>query len=100
MTSAKIVTTTIGSLGDIHPYLALALELQRRSHRVTIATSHYHAARIQSEGIGFHPLRPDISPDDKDLMRLVMDARKGGEQVLRNMIFPHIRDTYEDLLQA
>ena len=28
---ARIVLTTFGSLGDLHPYLALALELKRRA---------------------------------------------------------------------
>jgi rhamnosyltransferase subunit B len=37
--SKKVVIATIGSLGDLHPCLALALELGRRGHRVAIASS-------------------------------------------------------------
>ena len=39
---ARIVLTTFGSLGDLHPYLAIALELKRRGHRPVIATSGVH----------------------------------------------------------
>ena len=32
MESQKIVIATIGSLGDLHPAMALALELKARGH--------------------------------------------------------------------
>ena len=35
---ARIVLNTFGSLGDLHPYLAVALELKRRGHHPVIAT--------------------------------------------------------------
>jgi UDP:flavonoid glycosyltransferase YjiC (YdhE family) len=43
MTIAKrIVLTTHGTLGDLHPYLALALALQKRGHQPVIATSEFY----------------------------------------------------------
>jgi UDP:flavonoid glycosyltransferase YjiC (YdhE family) len=30
---ARILITTFGSYGDLHPYLALALGLEQRGHR-------------------------------------------------------------------
>ena len=35
---ARIVFTAWGSLGDLHPFLALAIEMQRRGHSATVAT--------------------------------------------------------------
>jgi UDP:flavonoid glycosyltransferase YjiC (YdhE family) len=35
---ARIVFFTWGSLGDLHPYLTLAVELGRRGQGVSIAT--------------------------------------------------------------
>ena len=35
---SRIVLTTIGSLGDIHPTIAIALELRKRGHDVVFAT--------------------------------------------------------------
>src|SRR5260221_4688224 len=100
MDPKQIVITTFGSLGDLHPYLALSLGLKARGHRVTIATSPYYRPKIESEGIGFHAVRPDLSPDNTELLKLVMDAKKGSEYVIREVIFPHLRDSYEDLSQA
>ncbi|MHB8956287.1 MAG: glycosyltransferase [Pirellulaceae bacterium] len=45
---SRIVITTWGSLGDLHPYLAIALGLQRRGHEVVVATNLRHQQTIQS----------------------------------------------------
>ena len=34
----KIVLSTFGSLGDLHPMLALAIELRNRGHKIVINT--------------------------------------------------------------
>ncbi|HXE12049.1 MAG TPA: glycosyltransferase [Bryobacteraceae bacterium] len=44
----RIVIATIGSLGDLHPCLALAIELTRIGHRVTIASTPYYRPRMES----------------------------------------------------
>ena len=100
MESKRIVITTFGSLGDLHPYLALALGLKARGHRVTIATSPFYQPKVESEGIGFHAVRPNLSPDDTELIKLIMDARKGSEYVIRRVVMPSLRDSYEDLTAA
>lgn len=43
-----IVVATIGSLGDLHPCMALALELMRRGHRVTIASTGYYREKVEA----------------------------------------------------
>ena len=96
---ARILFTTFGSYGDIHPYMAIGIELQKRGHAVTIATSSSYAAKITSEGLGFHAVRPDISLDDQALLAYVMDARRGSERVLR-YVGSDVRESYEDTLPA
>src|ERR1700733_9954378 len=61
-TPQRIVLATIGSLGDLHPMLALGLELKRRGHLVSIASSGYYRERIEGLGFGFHALRPNWDP--------------------------------------
>src|SRR5437868_2219885 len=100
MDPKQIVITTFGSFGDLHPYLALAIGLTSRGHRVTIATSAVYRSKIESEGIAFHPVRPDLSPDDTGMIQRVMDAKRGTEYILREVLFPHLRAAYEDLTEA
>ena len=96
--SKRIVIATIGSLGDLHPCLALALELMRRGHQVTIATTRYYRSKVEALGITFRPIRPDWDPTDPELIRQCEDLKKGLEVLYRNMLLPELRDTYTDLL--
>lgn len=102
--SKRIVLTTFGSFGDIHPYMALALELNARGHSALIATSENYREKIEGAGIEFHAVRPDISgPDDpetEELLRKIMDPQTGGEFLFRELILPFIRDSYDDLTEA
>jgi rhamnosyltransferase subunit B len=47
------VLTTFGSSGDVYPMLGLALELQRRGHRVTLATNEHFEGVCQRHNIPF-----------------------------------------------
>lgn len=93
----RIVLTTFGSLGDLNPFIALARGLQARGFRPVIATSAYHRDTVRGAGIAFHPLRPDLDPDDKDLLCRAMHPRRGTEVILRDIVFPSLRETYTDL---
>lgn len=96
----RIILATFGSLGDIHPFMALALGLQVRGHQVAIATSEYYRAKITAAGIGFHILRPELPPGDQAVISLLMDARKGTERIIRQIVMPQLRASYDDLMIA
>ena len=99
---ARIVLATFGSLGDLHPYLAVALELQRRGHQPVVATHGLYRERVQSMGLEFAPVRPhyDEWSDPAAMIREAMDARKGSEVVLKKMVLPFLRESRDDLLAA
>lgn len=98
----KILLTTLGSLGDLHPYIAVGLGLRERGHAVTIATSEFYRAKVEGEGLGFHPLRPDIGLliDDSEALRRGLHPRTGTEYVFRKLILPWIEQSFEDTLEA
>lgn len=54
----RILMATFGSLGDIHPYIALGRELTRRGHRPAIASTDRYRALVEANGIDFHEMRP------------------------------------------
>jgi len=99
---ARIVLTTFGSLGDLHPYLAIALELRSRGHRPVIATHGLYRERVEALALDFAPVRPhyDEWADPAAMIREAMDARKGSEVVLRKMVLPYLRQSRDDLLVA
>src|SRR5438552_2211767 len=100
MRRRRILLSTLGSLGDLHPIMGLALALQARGHDVALATSDFYQERITAAGLEFRPLRPLGTPDDPETLRRVFDPRNGPEYLLRTMLLPHIAEMYSDLSQA
>jgi UDP:flavonoid glycosyltransferase YjiC (YdhE family) len=96
----RIVFTTFGTLGDVNPLIALALELRRRGHDPVLAVPEMFRSRIEPLGIGFHRIRPDQDPTDSRLVAMIYDIKKGTERGLREFLFPAIRESYEDLMAA
>lgn len=94
-----IVFATTGSLGDLHPFLALGCELKRRGHRVSVATSAMHRHPVAEAGLGFRHMRPD--PDNTPAFHArYMHPKTGGEFVYRHYLGPSIRASYADLSLA
>jgi len=98
-TLARILVTTFGSYGDLYPYLAIGIELQKLGHRVSLATSAGYRERVESERLGFIPVRPDISLDNREMLRFFFNQRRGTERVMRAMAAV-IRQSYDDTLEA
>jgi UDP:flavonoid glycosyltransferase YjiC (YdhE family) len=96
----KIVFATIGSLGDLHPCLALGRELLGRGCRVTIATTPYYRGKVEGAGLAYRAMRPDWNPTDPGLIRTCEDIQRGLEVLYREMLLPPLEETYHDLLKA
>ncbi|MEG4801366.1 glycosyltransferase [Microcoleus sp. ARI1-B5] len=98
---SRIVFTTIGSLGDLHPKIAIALELRKRGHDVVFATHKEYQAKIAALGFEFHRMRPDNSAlDDPQEMARMMDLQTGSEYIVRKWVCPSLRETYGDLMNC
>src|SRR5256714_1012328 len=100
----RIVISTFGSFGDVHPYIAVALELKRRGHRPVIATAEVYREKTDAAGLELHPIRPEMPGWDQpdEVARMIsdfMDSRKGTERILR-WLTESARESYEDLLPA
>lgn len=100
----KVVMATIGSLGDLHPYIALALEMKKRYVEPVIATSTTYRKRIESLGIEFQPIRPTMpeqgTPEYQKWIDGVIDPNRGAEFLFKQILVPAVRDMYEDLSAA
>ncbi len=98
---SRIVLSTIGSLGDLHPKIAIALELRQRGHDVVFATHQEYQDRIETLGFEFHRMRPDNTAlNDPEEMARMMDLRTGTEYVIRNWLCASLREMYTDLIGA
>jgi UDP:flavonoid glycosyltransferase YjiC (YdhE family) len=101
----RIVISTFGSFGDVHPYIAIALELKRRGHRPVIATSEIYREKTDAVGLELHPIPPALPSYDQpdEVSRMVsglMDAKKGSERVFKELVLPYIGETYDALAEV
>jgi rhamnosyltransferase subunit B len=101
----KIVISTFGSFGDVHPYVAIALELKRRGHRPVIATSEIYREKTDALGLELYPVPPDLPGYERpaEVARIVaemVDPKKGPERVFTQFINPHLRGMYDALAEA
>lgn len=99
---AHIVLNTFGSLGDLHPYLALALGLKARGHHPVLATSAVYRRKVEAEGIGFAPVRPDVGDllNRPEFVKKLWHPRRGTEYLIRDYLIPQVREGFEDLREA
>jgi rhamnosyltransferase subunit B len=103
MSGKRIVLSTFGSFGDVHPYVALALELKARGHRPVLATTELYREKTDALGLELHPVRPDDLPTydeperSSEMLRKMLDPRTGTEEVIGRLVMPYLRAAYEDL---
>ena len=67
----RIALVTIGTQGDVQPYLALAIALKARGYSVVLGASEEFQDMVEGHGVEFHTLGPSIQaflkdPDDID----------------------------------
>jgi UDP:flavonoid glycosyltransferase YjiC (YdhE family) len=96
----RIVLATFGTLGDVHPLIAIALEMRRRGHTPVLAVPEIFRPKIEPLGLEFARVGPTLNPDDPQQVADLMDIRKGTERTLREVLFPAIRQSYDQLLAA
>lgn len=90
MSSRKVVLTTIGTMGDLHPFIAIALALQRRGFSPVLAVAADQITKPRYAGLeAFTVLSPFsviaqrmVMSEQAAVKRLVRDQRAMLEQVL------------------
>lgn len=100
----RVVMTTFGSLGDLHPYIALALEMKKRNVEPVIVTSEVYREKVESLDIEFHPMRPDLPALDSEaaveIIDKIFDPQRGAQFLFKELVVPSLRDSFEDLKTA
>jgi rhamnosyltransferase subunit B len=100
----KVVLATVGSLGDLHPFIALGRALRGRGVNVVLACAPEYRSKVEAAGIAFHPLRPgfdelqnDLGMDRAQLTRGVIDR---STFLFTKLVLPYVSIAYEDMMQV
>ncbi|CAN5325836.1 glycosyltransferase [soil metagenome] len=90
----KIVLTTIGTLGDLHPFIAIALALKSRGFTPILAVAEDQVAKARAAGIdavavlpGFRAICQRMGLSEDEAARRIMANQR---QMLEQVILPAI----------
>src|ERR1041385_7889289 len=99
----RIILMTFVWFGDIHPVVAIAMELQRRGHTPVVATMEIYREKVEGAGLEFAPVRPNFpqpKEQDPELIEKIMEPMTGPRFLTEEVIFPAVRDSYADLVKV
>lgn len=92
---------TIGSRGDVQPFIALAQGLVRAGHQVTILTHPVMCNLVETHGIPFTPIGPDVDMDEVSALvrKRSRNPWAGLIQTMR-FAFDMLERSHEDIMAA
>ena len=94
--SKRILFATLGTQGDVHPYIAIGRKLRANGHRATIATLARHAPAIRDAGLEFAEAQPDAragSPEDP-LVRVFVQPSDAMRVLARELVLDNLEVSY------
>jgi UDP:flavonoid glycosyltransferase YjiC (YdhE family) len=95
----KIVIPTIGSRGDVQPFIALAQGLILVGHTVTLGSHPVMRTLVESHGVSFEPIGPDINLA-QEVAAIRNHARNPAMGLIQGMRFGFemLERSHEDIL--
>ncbi len=90
----KIVLTTIGTRGDLHPFIAIALALKARGFHPVMAVGQDHLAECRAAGLDAEPVLPAFDEirqrmglNEAEAVRQIMDDQR---EMLDQVLLPSL----------
>jgi sterol 3beta-glucosyltransferase len=101
----RVCFFTLGTRGDVQPYVALGRELIRNGHEAVICVGESFRQLVLSNGIDFVPTTSDLmaialTPDGKAILEHPIKNAKLALQYAKQVINPAYRKTLEEFLAA
>jgi UDP:flavonoid glycosyltransferase YjiC (YdhE family) len=97
----RVVLATMGTLGDVHPFIALALGMQARGHVPVFAGAESVRPIAERHGIEFHPIRPDgpqlIADTGMDEGAIARAIATDFDFIINRVLVPYAEVTLADL---
>ncbi len=91
MSSARrlnVLLPTLGSAGDVHPFIALGSALRARGHRATLITNPFFRQTVEAQGLDFLPVGTIADVESAILDPDLWHPTRGFEVVARRAIIP------------
>ena len=100
----RIVLAAAGSLGDLHPFLALGQALTARGVQAEIASSAEYRARVEGSGLIFHEVGPSVarlqSDLDMDLAQITTAIIESDIFLFQRVLLPYLEDSVRQMIEV
>ncbi|NTX52308.1 glycosyltransferase [Myxococcus sp. CA039A] len=101
----RAILTNFGTLGDIQPFVALAVELKRHGHQPVLAAAPSYRALAQLHDLDFIPVGPDLRAAQSGITQAMMGSpdvvhSAGGMLQLFQPLVESLPRMFEDLRAA
>jgi len=93
-----VILCTLGSSGDVHPFVGLGRELRRRGYRVTVITAGYFRSLVEQAGLEFVDPRPEM--DFQEMIRnpRIWHPLRGTRTIIDLAVRPLLEPVYRSIL--
>jgi UDP:flavonoid glycosyltransferase YjiC (YdhE family) len=91
----RVLLVTLGSHGDVHPFMALAVALRARGHEAVLATNPHFAAQAARAGIALEPLGGGLDVAEAVRTKGAMHPLHGTRVIMRDLLLPHVREVHD-----
>jgi rhamnosyltransferase subunit B len=94
----RFAIVTLGSLGDLYPFLEIAVELKRRGHSVELLSSPRFEARVRARRVAFHPIGAPRDADRTEEHPDLWHPVRGFGVLWRHLCVPALRPAFDRLV--
>jgi len=92
-----VALVTLGSRGDVQPFVALGLVLRRAGFRVVVATQREFRAFVERYGLTFYPLAREVRPLMRAFARRGLMDGQGNTVLFVQYMYRSARRLYRDV---
>jgi len=101
----RAILTNFGTLGDIQPFVALAVELKRHGHQPVLAAAPSYRALARQHDVDFVPVGPDLREAQSGITQAMMGSpdvvhSAGGMLQLFQPLLEALPHMFQDLRAA
>lgn len=94
----KILIYTIGTYGDLHPFLVLATQLHLQNHRIRFVTNAPNIPKVLKCGFEAVSIPPSLDADDPQVAKALMHPKTGIKSLYKDNFLPNLESIYSILL--
>jgi rhamnosyltransferase subunit B len=93
----NVLITTLGSYGDVYPFVGLGVQLSRRGHNVTLLTNPFFEELAKKYDLDFVPIGTLQQYEQFANHPALFDPRRSLSVFFNTLLIPSIRSAYEHI---